>query len=89
MGWKEIFKSKAKPDPRIRWFGKLPTYADYYRSPADEDWAVEFNDWILRGYEIYHNGEKERPACLPDATLLRPSWFLTAAENSPRAAPFS
>lgn len=56
MGWKDLFKSKAtkaKPDPRLRWFGKLPTYADYYSSPTDEDWAVEFNDWVLKGFETY------------------------------------
>ena len=52
MSWTNLFKSrggKAKADPRIRWFGKLPTYPDYYSSPADEEWAVEFNDWVLKG----------------------------------------
>lgn len=56
MGWKDLFKSKVirvKPDPRLRWFGKLPTYADYYSSPTDEEWAVEFNDWVLKGFETY------------------------------------
>ncbi len=58
MGWTKLFKSKAgklKPDPRIRWFGKLPTYADYYSSPTEEDWPVEFHDWMLRGYETYRS----------------------------------
>jgi|GEM_PF-2035770 len=57
MGWKDLFKSRAarnKPDPRLRWFGKLPTYPDYYSSPADEDWVVEFNEWVMKGYEHYH-----------------------------------
>ncbi len=67
MSWKDLFKSKSakgKPDPRLRWFGKLPTYADYYSSPADEDWAVEFNDWVLKGFEVYmarqHEGRSAR-----------------------------
>lgn len=54
MSWTDLFKSKTmriKPDPRLRWFGKLPTYADYYRSDTDESWAVAFNDWILRGFQ--------------------------------------
>ncbi len=58
MSWTDLFKSKAgkpKPDPRIRWFGKLPTYPDYYSSPADEGWAVEFNDWVLKGFERYRS----------------------------------
>ncbi len=57
-GWAGLFRSKApkaKPDPRIRWFGKLPTYADYYSSKTDEEWVVEFNDWIIKGYEIFDN----------------------------------
>jgi hypothetical protein len=56
MGWKDLFKSKppdATPDPRLRWFGKLPTYGDYYSSANDADWAVEFNDWILKGCELH------------------------------------
>ena len=56
MGWKDLFKSKPpdlKPDPRLRWFGKLPTYADYYSSAADADWVVEFNDWLLNGCELH------------------------------------
>lgn len=56
MGWKDLFKSRAmraKPDPRLRWFGKLPTYPDYYSSPADEDWVVEFNEWVMKGCEHY------------------------------------
>ncbi|HWL93912.1 MAG TPA: hypothetical protein VNT79_10290 [Phycisphaerae bacterium] len=59
MGWTDLFKSKKgpdlKPDPRIRWFGKLPTYADYYTSPSDADWAAEMNEWLMKGYEIYHS----------------------------------
>lgn len=56
MGWTDLFKSnKLKADPRIRWFGKLPTYPDYYSSPADEEWAVEFNDWVLKGFEVYQS----------------------------------
>ena len=57
MAWTDLFKTKtsaSEPDPTVRWFGKLPTYADYYSSHADEPWAVEFNDWILNGYELYH-----------------------------------
>ncbi|HUU83394.1 MAG TPA: hypothetical protein VM243_07810 [Phycisphaerae bacterium] len=56
MGWTDLFKPRAtkqSPDPKLRWFGKLPTYPDYYSSTADEAWAVEFNDWILRGYERF------------------------------------
>ena len=54
MSWTSLFKkSRLKPDPKIRWFGKLPTYPDYYSSPADEAWVVEFNDFVLKGFEIY------------------------------------
>ncbi|NLX23167.1 MAG: DUF2094 domain-containing protein [Phycisphaerae bacterium] len=62
--WTDIFKfrsgeTKLKADPRLRWFGKLPTYADYYSSPADEEWVTEFNDWLLKGYEVYHHRQHE------------------------------
>ncbi len=63
MGWKDLFKSKGarhKPDPRVRWFGKLPTYADYYSSQTDEEWAVEYNDWILKGCELFYG--RQRPS---------------------------
>lgn len=56
MSWTDLFKSKSaklKADDRLRWFGKLSTYADYYSSKADEEWAVEFNDWVLKGYELF------------------------------------
>ncbi len=70
MALRDLFKSKApklKADARIRWFGKLPTYPDYYSSPADEGWAVEFNDWVLKGFELYRGrgGESVRTARLP------------------------
>lgn len=58
MGWTDLFKSKSlkiKPDPTVRWFGKLPTYGDYYSSRTDEDWAVEFNDWLIKGYQTFHS----------------------------------
>lgn len=58
MALKKLFKSKTgklKSDPRIRWFGKLPTYPDYYSSQADEAWAVEFTDWVLKGFELYRS----------------------------------
>lgn len=62
MGWTDLFKSrslKLRPDPRIRWFGKLPTYADYYSSKADEEWAVEFNNWMINGYQKYHSRRQD------------------------------
>ena len=71
MGWTDLFKSKSarqNPDPQIRWFGKLPTYADYYSSKADEAWAVEFNDWVLKGYERFIGRLKAlRAEAEPDA----------------------
>ncbi len=71
MSWTNLFKSKSsapKPDPRVRWFGKLPTYPDYYRSATDEEWADEFNTWVLKGYELYSgrfSGDERRKARLP------------------------
>ncbi len=62
MALKDLFKSKAaklKPDPRIRWFGKLPSYPDYYSSRADEEWVVEFNDWVLKGFELYRSRQAD------------------------------
>jgi len=58
MALKDLFTSKAqklKLDPRIRWFGKLPNYPDYYNSGTDEDWTVEFSDWVLKGFELYRS----------------------------------
>ena len=75
MGWKDLFRPKGvalKADARIRWFGKLPTYADYYTSSGDEDWSVEFHEWLLKGYETYHSRKPagERSARLPGSTLI-------------------
>jgi hypothetical protein len=42
-------------DTALRWFGKLPTYGDYYSSATDRDWTVEFHDWILKGFVAYRN----------------------------------
>ena len=64
MGWKDLFKAKTpktEPDPRLRWFGKLPTYADYYSSATDEEWVVEFNEWILKGFEVYLTRQRNGP----------------------------
>jgi hypothetical protein len=55
VAFSKLFKSKPQADPRIRWFGKLPSYGDYYSSPPDADWVVEFNDWILKGFELYQS----------------------------------
>lgn len=58
MGWTDIFKSKTSAsdlDGRVHWFGKLPTYPDYYTSPGDDEWSLEFNDWILKGFEMYRS----------------------------------
>jgi hypothetical protein len=65
VGLADLFKKapKLKADPQVRWFGKLPTYADYYASKSDEAWAVEFNDWVLKGYELYT--ERARAAGAP------------------------
>jgi hypothetical protein len=63
--WTGLFGSrspKRRPDPRIRWFGKLPSYADYYSSGVGEDWVVEFNDWLLEGFEIYLRAAREARA---------------------------
>lgn len=77
MGWKDLFKSKSmvvpKADPRLRWFGKLPTYGDYYTSALPGDWAPQFNDWILKGYEQYMIRSQElgsKPARLPRSLFL-------------------
>jgi len=73
MSWTDLFKSRSsvgKPDPRIRWFGKLPTYPDYYRSRTDEEWAVEFNSWVLKGFELFRGRlaqSEHRHARLPIA----------------------
>jgi len=63
MGWKDLFKGKGarrKPDPQVRWFGKLPTYADYYSSAADADWVVEYNDWLLKGCELFYARRRQQ-----------------------------
>ncbi len=74
MGWRDLFRSNTpSPDLRIHWFGKLPDYADYYRSPSEQDWTVEFIDWILKGYQIYKGrlgGEGSDNPVLPSCGLL-------------------
>jgi hypothetical protein len=75
MGWKDLFKAKppkTEPDPRLRWFGKLPTYADYYSSATNEEWAVEFNEWILKGFEVYMTRQRSesRDARLPSSACV-------------------
>lgn len=77
MGWRDLFKSKSivipKPDPRLRWFGKLPTYGDYYTSALPGDWALQFNDWIIKGYEQYLIRSQElgsKPAKLPRSLFV-------------------
>ena len=65
MGWKDLFKSRtgrSAPDPRVRWFGKLPTYGDYHSSPTEQDWTVEFHDWLLQGFAAFRNRLSERTA---------------------------
>jgi len=83
MPWTDIFKGKSRDtaaDPRIRWFGKLPTYADYYSSRNDEDWAVEFNDWIMKGYQFYHAQSRAHSADGQEGTR---------ASDAPRRMPIS
>ncbi|MCK4658659.1 MAG: DUF2094 domain-containing protein [Phycisphaerae bacterium] len=76
MGLADLFRSKPpkpKPDPQIRWFGKLPTYADYYRSRSDEEWSVEFNNWVLKGFEMYQqrrSADMQRHGRLPLAACV-------------------
>src|SRR5262249_31080463 len=65
MGWTDLFKSKSaklKPDGALRWFGKLSTCRDYFNSKVDEEWAAEFNDWVMKGYERYHAQGAAHPA---------------------------
>ena len=76
MGWTDLFKSrsaKLRPDPKFRWFGKLPSYQDYY-SNADEGFAVEFCDWVLGGYEMYRSRQKSHAEAegLPKTTQRLP-----------------
>ena len=80
MSWTKLFKSKSKSsglksDPRLRWFGKLPTYPDYYRSAIDEEWPVEFNAWVLKGYEMYRSrlapGDREHTRLPESGCVIR------------------
>ncbi|MGE3180859.1 MAG: hypothetical protein AB7N71_04455 [Phycisphaerae bacterium] len=47
----------ADPDPRIRWFGKVPARGDYVAPAERPRWAQEFAEWMLAGWE----------ACLVDS----------------------
>lgn len=84
MSWTDLFKSKSakqRPDPLVRWFGKLPTYADYYSTQASDGWSVEFNDWVLKGFETFQSrlaghghADHRMPVCgcalrLPDSGM--------------------
>ena len=77
MSWTSLFKSKDAapegPDPTLHWFGKLPTYSDYHGAPSGQAWAVEFNDWVLRGFENYHSraaADRPGPDRLPDSLCV-------------------
>jgi len=49
-----LFRRKPKPDPLIRWYGKLPVYGDYYDSGSGGDWVAEFTQkWLMKGLELY------------------------------------
>lgn len=65
--------SLAGPDAGMRWFGKLPTYGDYYSSPADHDWCIELHDWIMKGYVAYraHAGASAGGRMPPTASVIR------------------
>ena len=47
-------------DSTLRWFGKLPTYADYLVQSEQPAWAREFGDWLIAGAARYHQ-EPNRP----------------------------
>lgn len=76
MSWTKLFKSRSStpdPDPRLRWFGKLPTYPDYYRSQATEEWPDEFHTWVLQGFEMYKGRlarENHPPGRLPVSSCV-------------------
>lgn len=59
-------KLKPKPDPLIRWYGKLPVYGDYYDSGSGEEWIAEFTQkWLMNGYQTYESrrrGARSVPA---------------------------
>jgi len=78
MPWTDFLKPRSTPpraDGRLRWFGKLPTYADYYASKPDAEWVVEFNDWILSGFARYLARQKQTghrpPRMDPTVCILR------------------
>jgi len=51
-----LFRRKPKPDPLIRWYGKLPAYGDYYDSGSGEEWISEFTQkWLMNGYQAYES----------------------------------
>ena len=77
MSWTSLFKSKtgapAAADRKLHWFGKLPSYSDYYSDPSDQAWVVEFNEWVLKGYENYHSrasADGSGPSRLPHSLCV-------------------
>jgi hypothetical protein len=68
-------KLKPKPDPLIRWYGKLPAYGDYYDSGSGEEWIAEFTQkWLMNGYQAYESRRRSAPSAPP------------AANHEPRSA---
>lgn len=64
------FGPAAVVDARIRWFGKLPTYGDYIRSPNEPRWAREFTeDWLLKGFSEWDSTAQFRATQQLDAAL--------------------
>ena len=70
-----LFRRKPKPDPLIRWYGKLPAYGDYYDSGSGEEWIAEFTQkWLMNGYQAYESRRRQaQPAASPEHHDARPA----------------
>lgn len=51
---KPFAAAPANVDATLRWFGKLPSYADYLVPAEQPPWAREFDEWLIAGAARYH-----------------------------------
>ena len=72
--------SLSGPDPALRWFGKLPTYGDYYSSSTDGDWTVEFHNWLLEGFVAYRS--RIAATGIRSSGVSRSSWIVRLPKSN-------
>lgn len=82
---KQVFGRSSAPDASVRWFGKLPSAADYLTRQDQPPWAKAFADWMIAGVEAYHRVVPRRA----DDERMPPSWGIVRLPKSDVSVIFS